>query len=381
MAARRTALIVTYTLATPAAAVGVFFRALRLSHELQRRGWGCVICNHGPIPSDPKVDQARQLATIVRFEGIDSESDFRRGLALFRGVRPRVVIFGEYPIPHVEPLYLACQALGTPPLLMLEQYYNAGSAPLPRGVDHMILYGLRSMWPDEPLVHPYLRVVPPFIDRVTPKDELPVPVHLAAKPWVTVLGFDDRVLRAGIEILARLRSEGTLGIVLSHAPETSNRMLAEAGVPPEGRLALPLQQDENLFGFIAASRAVVLANGFMQMAEALALGCPAVCIHRGIGMDGYQLDPAFEPMTTFADDAETRTARVLEWLRETPFTPQQRATLAQERRGVTAAVDAIEQMAANPRLVPRLQRYGAEWRRRWRTGVVPVRKTSSDGTA
>jgi hypothetical protein len=380
MTARRTALLVTYTMASPAA-VGVFFRGLRLSRELHQRGWTCVICNHGPIPSDPKVDQARQHADILRFEGRDANSDFRRGLSLFRDIHPQVILFGEYPLPHIQPLFFACRALAAPPLLMLEQYYGPESGILLGGVDCLLMYGIRSMWPDEPLRHHSYRVVPPFIDRVTPKGELPVAAPLAGKPWITVLGFDDRVLQAGIEILARVRDHGALGITVSHAPEVTDRMLGEAGVPPEGRLALPLQRDENLFGLIAASRVVVLANGFMQVAEALALGCPAVCIHRGIGMDGYQLDPAFRPLVAFADDVETGAAQVLEWLRENPFTAPQRAALARERGGVGAAADVIEQAVANPRLFSRLQRHAAEWRRRLLSVAAPARKSSANETA
>ena len=381
MTTRRTALLVTYTMATPAAAVGVFFRALRLSDELRRRGWAWVICNHGPIPSDPKVDRGRQQGEILCFEGRDADSDFRRALTLFRNIDPQVIVFGEYPLQCIEPLFLACRALVRPPVLLLEQYYSPEAGIVLGGVDYLLMYGVRSMWPDQPLRHRSFRIVPPFIDHVTPKDELPMPAHLAGKPSITVLGFDDRVLRAGIEILARVRDQGAVGIVLSHSPEAADRMLTEAGAPAEGRLTLPLQRDEDLFGLIAASRAAVLANGFMQIAEALALGCPAVCIHRGIGMDGFQLDPAFQPLVTFDEDVETRAGRVVEWLRASPFTAELRAALARERRGVTMAADVIEQAVASPRRLSRLQRQTAEWRRRLLSVAVPARKMSADETA
>jgi LAS superfamily LD-carboxypeptidase LdcB len=107
-------------------------------------------------------------------------------------------------------------------------------------------------------------------------------------------------------IRRNVHERGAFGIVLSHSPETADRLLAEAGVPEDRRLTLPLQRDEILFGLIAASRVVVLANGFMQMAEALALGCPAVCVHRGIGMDQHQVDPAFRQLVTFEEDAAAR---------------------------------------------------------------------------
>jgi hypothetical protein len=43
MAAARTVLLVTYTMAEPGAVVGVFFRALRLCQEMRRRNWVCVL--------------------------------------------------------------------------------------------------------------------------------------------------------------------------------------------------------------------------------------------------------------------------------------------------------------------------------------------------
>ena len=42
----------TYTMARPSA-VGVFFRALRLGFEFERRGWSVSVCNMGPLPDDP----------------------------------------------------------------------------------------------------------------------------------------------------------------------------------------------------------------------------------------------------------------------------------------------------------------------------------------
>jgi hypothetical protein len=380
MASGRKALLVTYTMAEPAAVVGVFFRALRLSRELRRRDWTCVICNYGPIPSDPKVEQARREMEILVYERTDPAGDFSSALALFRRIDPQVILFGEHPLPFMAPLFRACRALVAPPLLMLEQYYNPEAGELLDGVDYLLMYGVRSMWPDQTLRHRAFAIVPPFIDRVTPRDQLPVPAASADRPAITVVGFDQGVLRMGIEILARIRDHGAIGITVSHDPEAADRMLAEAGVPPDTRVALPLQADETLFGLIAASRAVILANGFMQMMEALALGCPAVCVHRGIGMDGFQLNPAFRPLVSFAEDADAGARQVREWLRESPFTAEQRALLARERGGVTVTVDFIERAVARPRFVSRLQRRMAEWRRV--AGLVlPARKARANEIA
>src|SRR6185436_3451618 len=134
MATSRTALLVTYTMADPAA-VGVFFRALRLAKELHRRGWTPVVFNYGPIPDDPKVDGARGHCEIVRFDSDNSHRDVDLVLAMYRRIAPRVVLFGEYPLDFMEPLLLAARLLVWPPVLMLDQYYGPDAGTLPWGVD------------------------------------------------------------------------------------------------------------------------------------------------------------------------------------------------------------------------------------------------------
>ena len=68
----RRVLIVTYTLANPAV-VGVFFRALRLGFELERRGHEVVIANAGPVPvyfsstASPDCARARAPPWRVRY--------------------------------------------------------------------------------------------------------------------------------------------------------------------------------------------------------------------------------------------------------------------------------------------------------------------------
>ncbi|MFI5244765.1 MAG: hypothetical protein ACHQQR_06025, partial [Gemmatimonadales bacterium] len=114
MATPSTALLVTYTMADPAA-VGVFFRALRLMRELHRRGWTCVVFNYGPIPDDPKVEEIRRHSEIIRFESDNAQRDLDLILATYRRIAPRVVLFGEYPLHFMQPLLLAARLLVKPP--------------------------------------------------------------------------------------------------------------------------------------------------------------------------------------------------------------------------------------------------------------------------
>jgi hypothetical protein len=378
MAKSRTALLVTYTMADPAA-VGVFFRALRLARELHRRGWTCVVFNYGPIPDDPKVSESRRTCEIIRFDSDDSQRDLDRILAIYRRIAPRVVLFGEYPLHFMEPLLLGARLLVTPPVLVLDQYYGPDAGAELWGVDTFLVYGVGSLWTDARPPRPSLAIIPPFIDVVTPKVELPVPAALAALPWMTIVGFDPRVVSAGIELIARLRDVDVAAVVLSHDPAEAARLMREAGVPNDRAVALPLQHDAILFGLIAASRVVVLANGFMQLAEAVALGCPAICVHRGIGMEGYTLHEVFRPYVCFEDSPDERVARARAWLRESPFSEECLIRLRRERGGAGATADCVERAAARPRWRPKMQRLRARWRRLF--NLETPRTPTADETA
>ena len=204
----RTALLVTYTMAAPAAAVGVFFRALRLSHELSRRGWACVICNNGAIPSDPKVDAATGVAEIIRFEGGDAGDDFRRGLSLFRDIAPR----GD-PASANTRCRSSSRCSSPSRALVTAADRDARAVLQPRGRRPA---GRRRLPPHvRPPVAVARRrdcgtaafaVVPPFIEHVAAARELPIPAGWHGRPMLTILGFDAAVLRGGLEVFARLQS-------------------------------------------------------------------------------------------------------------------------------------------------------------------------------
>ena len=65
---------------------------------------------------------------------------------------------------------------------------------------------------------------------------------------------------------------------MSGDPEYAAQRMAAADISADRAVSLPLQSDANLFGLLQASTAGIMANGFMQMTEALALGCPVVLV-------------------------------------------------------------------------------------------------------
>lgn len=356
---RPTALFVTYTMANPFA-VGVFFRALRLSFELRTRGWRCVICNRGPLPPDPKINAAKTRVEIIGMEPSGNEAAaVSETLKIFSSIRPDVVVFGEAPIPATEALYRAALMLRSP-LALLEQYYGPEIEARRFGLDTILLYGIRALWEERPEDRAGVyKVIPPFVENVAPSARLPVPGRLLNVPWVTIAGFDERVLSGGVEIAGGLDDPRPLTVTLSHCPTGADRLMDRAGIPADRRLALPLQEDSVLFGLFARSHAVILANGFMQIMEALALGSPVICINRGIGMWGWALDGTFEPYVSMEEPLEVQRARLRGWLTESPFAESQLAALAAERGGAKICADQIEAVARKPRLGPAVQRIGA----------------------
>jgi len=356
----RRVLFVTYTLGHPRV-VGVFFRALRLAFEMRRRGWRPTVYNCGPIPEDPKVDRASAAGVaVVRLDFGDRPFGSNDVLGVLRGFEPDLVVFGECPIPAIEPLYEAALQLASP-LAVLDQYYDDGVGTRRFGVDRMVLYGLRALWRDRVAERGW-DLVPPFIERVLPPDELPVPPAPPGVPTVTVLGFEPAVLDEGIELVAGLEGPRPRLVAISHDPEAAARRMAAAGLPQGLAVSLPLQPDEALFGLVAAGRAAVLANGFMQMLEAIALGCPAVCVDRGVGMWPWTLHRRYRSYIALGGDVAERRERLAGWLAASPFPPELLAELADERGGAAATADRLETVARRPALRPRAERAVARLR-------------------
>jgi len=368
---RPRALFITYTLSSPYA-VGVFFRALRLAAELHARGWDITIWNRGPAIYDPKLESLQAKVALIHHGWGDGELTPESAAARFRAVRPDVVILGEMPFAGMEAVGSAAAMLGRP-LVVLEQFYrdDFGSGRLQP--DLVLLYGLRCFWNRHETRSWVL--VPPFISEVAPKRRLAVPAALHTAPWIAVLGFEPMVLRRGIELAASLPSREFALVTVSEDPTAARTEACAAGIPPDRTVALPLQPDAELFGLISASAVSILANGFMQIMESLALGCPALCIHRGIGMDKPLLDSRFEPYVSLQEPEERQRERLMSWLAASPFPPDLARGLAGERDGAAVCADRIQHLWESPpvfrkavrRVVGKMRSAVNEWR-----GTGPV---------
>jgi hypothetical protein len=344
--AKPVVLFVTYTMRVPPVG-GAFFRALRLALEFARRGWAPVICNNGPMLSDPKIDRAGDQVPIVALDREAPGLDAALARDTFLSFDPAVIVFGEGPFEVMRVFYDGARRTGRP-LVVLDQYYNDQLVPDTAGVDLLLLYGLRAFWQDRPRLGPGVELVPPFIEAVTPPAELPVPEALRDRPWLTVVAYQDEILARGIELAARPEARGANVLTLSRAPDEARRLLDRAGIAPERSLALPPQDDATLFGLLGASRVAVISNGFLQIMDTLALACPVICLPRGVGITAYNVDDIFRRYVSIDEGPWRQRRRLADWLRRSPFPPALRAALATERGGARRSADRIESLVVRP---------------------------------
>jgi hypothetical protein len=381
----RRIVFVTYTMFNPHA-VGVFFRALRLGMEFRRRGWNFKVFNVGPIPDeDPKVQLARGCGgEIVSMEFDNAEEQIPAIRKQLFEERPDLIVLGELPFPPMVPFYDALR-MGNAPFVVLDQFYNADAMPhgYRLGVDGIFIYGLRGIWSPPPKPRFPYEIIPPFIDEVTPDRQLSLPEEARELPRVTILGLDERVLQRGIEIVA---GHQLAVVAISRDPAAAEERMQAAGIPPERRRSLPLLSDADLYGWISTSRITITANGFMQMMEVLALGCPAICVDRGIGMWPWSLARQLQPYVSLCEELEKQRQKLAEWLEKSPFSDDQRRALHTERQGARVCADYLEGVANRRRLLGRIERWGlrVDWTLRSKlrgTKTKTLEPPSAGGTA
>jgi hypothetical protein len=346
-AAGPTAVLITYTLVDPLVA-GAFFRALRLAEELRRRGWRTVVCNQGPRVDDPKLADAMGWLRYVNLDTSRPGYDARAAREEFRGLRPDVLVMGETPFPAMRIFYEGARRVGKR-LVVLDQYYRDALLPPRRGADAILLYGLATFWGEEPRLRRGYVMVPPFIAGVSSPAELPIPSRLRRRPLITFVAYEEQILRRGAALLSALDEPTAAVVSISHDPPAAGRLLREAGWDPDRIVTLPLQPDQQLFGFLQASRAALLSNGFIQIMDSLALACPVVALDRGpkAGMSTLNIDSRFEPYVSLNDDREAQCRKLNSWLQRSPFTHVQHQALLAERGGASRCADIVEALAAS----------------------------------
>ena len=278
---------------------------------MNRRGWTFTVFNNGPLPEeDPKL-QRRASRAAVRIDLADMDDDdakTRAIRAILQKDEPDLMVFGEVPTDAAVldgadgPRRSCCSINSTtrpasPTGTAGASTASSSMAYAPSGRSRSTCASLRDR----------------SAHRCSPWSRTPLPATLRELPRVVVLGLDERVLDRGIEI-GRLRRADRH----RHPQPRPRRVegMNAAGIPPERRLSLPLLKDADLYGWIAASRVAIVANGFMQMMEMLALGCPAICVDRAASACGRGRSPMAVALRVAVRGAGER---LLGWLRASPF--------------------------------------------------------------
>ena len=358
---KRVVLFITYTMAKPIVG-GSFFRALRLAVEMSRRGWQPVIANWGPVLDDPKVSEARDR---VQFVPLDRNLP---GLTLqilqqeFSRLHPDLVVMGETPFKAMELFYEAAQSLHRP-FIVLDQFYSHELVPPKKGVDLILLYGLMSFWRDDLRLGPPYEIVPPFIEAVTPKPDLPVPGELQDRPWITLVAYDEYVCKKGFELLSRLEDTQPAIIAISRDSQSCRQIAQSHGVDSRRLVALPLQCDATVFGFFAASAVTLVSSGFLQIMEALALASPVIALERGdgVGMNAFNIAKRFEPYVSFEHPVEQQLSCLTRWLEKDPICPELRTRLNLERHGLLICANRLESVYRHWQTESKWRRTARRW--------------------
>src|SRR5579884_1315956 len=332
------ALFVTYTMLNPIVG-GAFFRALRLAREMARRGWDPVICNYGPVFYDPKIAATKDMVRFVRLDG-GSADEIRKRL---ESLKPAVTIMGEGAFKVMEPFYEAAKSLDGP-FIVLDQFYNHWLLPHTKGVDLVLMYALASFWRDELMLAPPYEITPPFIDEVTLKPALPVPVELHSRPWITLVAYDDYVRDRGLDLFALVSRPEPVLVAVTRDPRACRDAAAARDIELNRLVALPLQSDPEVFGLFGASRVTMVSNGFIQIMDALAMASPVIALDRGTGagMTEMNVDPRFRPWVSLQQPQAEQIARIEAWLADSPFSDELRERVSCERYGTSYCANRIE---------------------------------------
>jgi hypothetical protein len=342
MSSENIILFITYTMKNPVVG-GAFIRAVRLATEMSRRGWQPIICNHGPMLVDPKINAAAGSIKFIRLVRDRPELTVELAAAEFAAMNPDVVVMGEGPIASMQLYYEAARRLPQP-FIVLDQFYNHWLLPDRAGVDLVLLYALSSFWRNDlSLPSPY-EITPPFIEVVVPKPDLPAPLGLHAFPWITLVAYDTYVLKKGLDLLARLAHPDLVKIVMCRNPAGCLREAGVRGIAMEKFVCLPLQLDPVLFGFFSASAVSLVSNGFLQIMDCLALGSPVIALERSasVGMNELNIDSRFFPYVSFGESVERQLERISGWLDSDVFPYDMKTSLATERHGVVHCANRVE---------------------------------------
>ncbi|MEM9554442.1 MAG: hypothetical protein AAGC60_09295 [Acidobacteriota bacterium] len=319
------------------ALIGVYKRCLRLALAARDRGHEvAVLCTGREAYADATTREAERRLHFVDVpftvaEGAAIEDNRRTFLALLGSLDTDLVVIGEAPLAGALLEATLCAVEAEIPVVVLDNAYApAINAALWRELgpmlDGMVLMGPSAHHASSDVSDRLLQV-PPFgrCDRVAAQrrvDELfgPREADAGDAPLIVVLAYDAKVealaRSLAVQLLEPADSENrsTIRFVFcARDPDACRHQLLEAHVPlaPDGPVAVLEPPDEaTLLGLLAVADLAVVKYGFMQVAECLSLGTPALATFHA-GPRWAEFLPAASRRVLYATDEATATPEVV----------------------------------------------------------------------
>lgn len=244
------------------------------------------------------------------------KQDLRR---LYQRLKPDVLVLGECPLSGLlKKASLVAHELGIPQICIddylgpdqPDQYRR--SAPW---VDQWFLTGLplETQWGRQSA---QIVVAPPLLPAVADNESSPVDV--------VILGYDPRIARLGLQLLARLPSGTTARLIhaeLSAEQRTNLQQLASAHTVE----FISLPTETRLRSLLKNAKIVICKSGFQQIVESLAVGTPVLaCEARGAVSELFLTDllrPFVHYVPTQSNQWADMLAKASYWLTQRPLMP------------------------------------------------------------
>jgi hypothetical protein len=338
---RLRALFVSYASAGTAgpAMMGVLKRVARLLSALPSQRVASHWLHFGPLTDDPLVRRLAPRIGVHTIPGYSPELEIQRVLSR---VAPHVVVLGEGPGGGMMEVAADVANASGLPLACIENYYSpdqpsrfADASPT---INQWLLLGL----PDGTgygKIAPRFFLAPPLIRPGSTRSE-----HA---PTLAILGYDEAVKEAGLELLNRLPPDTSACVVSPSGIGVDAAYGRSPSTRPHASIALP--DDETLSSLLAGARVVVCKSGFQQMAEALALGTPCIAISAAGAVPAPLLVSHLKPYVRYRGSTAADLTRVLAalagWLVEKPVMPWSGAVAEIEdpaRWAAAALVDILD---------------------------------------
>lgn len=311
----RPVLFVTYSRNAPTAQIGVLKRCLRLIRHLPGEIEPHLL-HFGKLPlEDPEFGALRS-----RLHVHDDRDGPSGGVpALLTKLGKPCLVLGEAPLAgRMRRTYQSASAVGVRQVGIDNYYGEFTIGHLGErwpGVERWLLIGL----PERP------QMKSRFGELVVPLTVLPAKFRPPpTRNRVCILGYDERTLCTGIQLLSRLPISTGADVFLQprsqHVFELLRRQLQHADVQ-----VTPAPSDPELFASIARSKFVICKNGFQQIVECLHLGSPVVCQVCPGGVDYELLSDWLRPFVHYVRDPHDlgdALLQVMFWMAKSPEIPR-----------------------------------------------------------